>query len=496
MLVKPSEERSMAPTIVPQNIAVSNNTDAHATPSLWVLLWEAMWELRPAFARIRSFLWFTLIVAGLTIHTDTLGVASIMRALKLQDRCYDILRKQFHGNGVCLDKLTSLWALLVLRLFTAPALCSNGRRVFVGDGIKVGKCGTKMPAVRSLHQQSAHKPPYIMGHSYQMVSLLVHAGKSVIAVPLAARIHEGIVVCNAHKQTLLTKMLTLLDLVAGNAPYIFVADAYYAASAIILGMLKRGNHVVTRVRNTAVANVPYAHQGPRQRGRPKRYGRAIKLASLLERPKTMQQAVSQLYGENNVTLRYAVRDLLWRPVGKVVRFVAVVHPTRGKWLLLCTDTSLDAVEIIRLYGRRFKIEHTFKQAVHTIGTFCYRFWMQTMEPVRRGDGNQYLHRQSRAYRHAVERKLRAYHVYVQAAIIAQGLVQYLAATFPEAVWKSFGSWLRTIRSDVAPSEFVVAEALRSKLPHFLASSKNQHPLAKFIMQNQDIENAGIFSMVA
>jgi hypothetical protein len=29
---------------------------------------------------------------------------------------------------------------------------------------------------------------------------------------------------------------------------------------------------------------------------------------------------------------------------------------------MCTDTSLSAIDIIRLYGLRFKIEHGFKQA--------------------------------------------------------------------------------------------------------------------------------------
>jgi hypothetical protein len=28
-------------------------------------------------------------------------------------------------------------------------------------------------------------------------------------------------------------------------------------------------------------------------------------------------------------LRYRVCDLIWRPAGRLVRFVAVIHPTRG-----------------------------------------------------------------------------------------------------------------------------------------------------------------------
>jgi hypothetical protein len=38
---------------------------------------------------------------------------------------------------------------------------------------------------------------------------------------------------------------------------------------------------------------------------------------------------------------------------------------------MCTDTSLSAVDIIRLYGLRFKIECSFKQAVRQIGSFSY-----------------------------------------------------------------------------------------------------------------------------
>src|SRR5271166_4705296 len=71
-----------------------------------------------------------------------------------------------------------------------------------------------------------------------------------------------------------------------------------------------------------------------------------------------------------------------------------IHPARGSCLLMCTDTSLEAIEIIRLYGLRFKIEHTFKQAVRLIGSFSYHFWMSDMKPLRRNNGDQHLHRAS------------------------------------------------------------------------------------------------------
>ena len=83
-----------------------------------------------------------------------------------------------------------------------------------------------MPAVKLLHQQSDtnSKPEFIMGHSLQAVSLLARAADSVFAVPLAARIHEGLVWSNRDRRTLLDKMLALLDTVAVDQPFYFVAD--------------------------------------------------------------------------------------------------------------------------------------------------------------------------------------------------------------------------------------------------------------------------------
>src|ERR1700727_2658091 len=156
-----------------------------------------------------------------------------------------------------------------------------------------------------------------MGHPLQAVSLLVEAAASVFAVPLAMRIHEGVVWSNRDRRTLLDKMLALLGIVAIAEPCYFVADAYYAARKdayyaarkIVTGLLKENNHLVTRVKSNAVAYTAHQQRGPRKRGRPRVYGRKVKLSSLLQDPKGRQQAKSPVYGERRVVIQYKVRDL-------------------------------------------------------------------------------------------------------------------------------------------------------------------------------------------
>ena len=119
-----------------------------------------------------------------------------------------------------------------------------------------------------------------------------------------------------------------------------------------------------------------------------------------------------------------------------------------------------------------------------------------MVPLRHRNGNQYLHRQSDRYRGQVKRKVGAYHVFIQAGVVAQGLLQYLAVVAPKLVWASFGSWLRTIRPGIPPSEMVVAQALRQTLPDFLLVSSKICALAKFIADRQDTQNMKIFRLTA
>jgi hypothetical protein len=196
----------------------------------------------------------------------------------LRGQAYQRFLHFFHSKALDLNLLTACWARLCLTLFRPFEVGS--RLVCLADGIKAPKEGKRMPAVKLLHQQSASntKPEFIMGHSLQAISLLVHApGGQVAAVPLTTRIHEGLVFSNRDRKTLLDKLVQLMLSIARlwNRQVVLVADAYYASAKVILPLLNKQHHLISRVKSNAVAHLPVPKATIRGKGRPKVYGEKV-----------------------------------------------------------------------------------------------------------------------------------------------------------------------------------------------------------------------------
>jgi len=458
---------------------------------LWLEWFRCVALLRPACARHSTFLWMCLALCGLSVRSDLAGVTSFVRALWLTPDSYRRLLHLFHTPALDLPKLTSIWIRMVSTLVRPLTL--DGRVVFIADGLKVPKEGRKMPAVKKLHQSSVdnNKPTFIFGHSFQAVALLARGRQGrPFAVPLASRIHEGLVFSNRHRRTLLDKLVALfLEIVKLNGTRaLLIADAYYASRKVMQPLLVERHHLISRGRINITAWHPAPRPKRRRRGRPKVYGTKVRLRDLFGDKQRFVSALSPVYGEQRVKIAYRCVDLLWRPIGRHVRFVLTIHPRRGRLILMCTDITIDPLKVIEFYGYRFKIESGFKQALHTLGGYAYHFWMMDMKPIPlRRSGDQYLHMQSEEYRRHVRRKVDAYHRYVQLGCIAQGLQQHLAANFRTNVWHHFRSWMRTMKPALPPSEAVVAQSLRASLPEFLAAATEDHELREFILERLDPE---------
>jgi hypothetical protein len=83
-----------------------------------------------------------------------------------------------------------------------------------------------------------------------------------------------------------------------------------------------------------------------------------------------------------------------------------------------------------------------------------------------------------------------------AGIIAQGMLQYLSLSHALIVWKSFGSWILTIRLGVLPSEQVVAAAIRNVFTEFLMVSDKEQILSQFIREKIDVGQSEGLALVA
>jgi hypothetical protein len=152
---------------------------------------------------------------------------------------------------------------------------------------------------------------------------------------------------------------------------------------------------------------------------------------------------------------------------------------------MCTDVPLSVIDIIRL---RFKIEHSFKQAMRLIGSFAYYFWMQDMTHLRYRNDNQYLHRTSEKYRNHV---MSSFGLGLSPRGCSSISPSLLPSSFGIRLGPGSEPFVQTSRRRVRRCQRVASDASR-----FSSGSSKNASLAKFITDRQDTGNMRIFRLAA
>jgi hypothetical protein len=164
-------------------------------------------------------------------------------------------------------------------------------------------------------------------------------------------------------------------------PLVLVGDATYSALELLYTCqaLLRSVLVITRLRLDAALYNPAPKK--RKLGRPRLKGKRLPtLAQRLADPRTKwRKARLQWYGQANRPIEYATGKAVWYHSGKPpvhIRWVLLRDPEGvfESQALLSTDVEQSALEIVRLFMRRWPMEVTFQEVRAHLGLDGQRQW--------------------------------------------------------------------------------------------------------------------------
>lgn len=417
--------------------------------------------MRPAFSRRATFTWFVVVFAGFATRADFYGVSSIVRALWLEPACYTRLLNFFHSSAWTARGLFERWWRFLAEE-KAPYLIGD-RMVLLGDHTNVVKDGRRMPAVSALHQNSetGAKPSFFRGHQWGCLCVLARRGpKSFFATPLWAEIHN-----ERRDESRAVRIVTAaLEIArAMKRPAYLVLDAFFASGPVFKaagreeGLLR----VVTRAKKSYVGYLPAQRPKNPKRGRPRLYGRRLKLAELFDLWESKFETVEASIYDKTETVRCLTVDLLWKPIKVKVRFI-LIESSRGRIVLMSSDLTMEPLLAIHLYCRRVSIETLFDTLKNLMGGMGYHFWSKYLRPVSRR-----AVRKSKVKLHSsrplkTKNTLAAIEKFVATQLLVVGALQLLARKFAGSIGDRSRFWLRTPCGPV-PSEFVTRAALSNMI---------------------------------
>jgi hypothetical protein len=405
------------------------------------------------------------------------GISSIIGTLGLNPDCYESIIHFFRSKAYDLKILKLNWIEIAIKNIKSVEI--NGKILLVGDHIKVMKEAKYMPGVKKHHQESenAGKSEYIFGHQFGMIGMLSESSTTQ-CIPLDIEMHDGLVKKDSfceketkEKDNCIAKMIKMVEKIVKTTSLdvVLILDAYFSnqtafktTEEINQNFKSEKVSLIMRGKRNTVGFTKKNSSTDRKKGRPRKYGDKVILKKLFENSiSNFSEVILEIYGRYE-NVRYLCIDLLWKPANSIVRFVLV--DIKGKQtIFMSSNLSIDPLDIIAAYSKRFKIEVSFKMLKHTLGGFFYHFWTKSMPKISKYETQtDYSVVKDSKDQEKILQTIRAIEAYTFINCVTLGILMIIAINHTEEVWTKYSGWLRT-RSSYIPSADTVRNVLQKEL---------------------------------
>jgi hypothetical protein len=300
---------------------------------------------RPSFKLFSSFV-IGFIQLGKETHTSSM----------VQSLSFSFLHRSLSSFTRFLGQ--NVWALeevaetALEQFFHRLRIKAHSVLFLIVDDTIIHKSGKKIPGC-AWHRDHAQKA-YVFGHQWVLSALLYKD----FLLPLWAKLYhpKGTKGCGPFqtKITMVKKMLQTFRLPIPCKVYL-LADSWYWAKELAQLCRKYGYHMISQLKTTSVVFIN---------------GKKTKVTTLPDIRSPYRELSCFIYGKNK-TLKIARFVGIIQGLGKVA--VVVVKEKRKKTsYLVSTNLHLSALDIVKYYAKRWKIEQMIKDLKQRLGFGHYQ----------------------------------------------------------------------------------------------------------------------------